>query len=71
MFHSEVSGENGTAKINFYDSSMMPNIAAVEYNKEARKKSAFKLEKNVNVIAIKRAIHNIFHWTPGERILNP
>lgn len=71
VFHSEVSSENGTAKINFYDSSMMPNTAAVEYNKEARKKSAFKLDKNVNVIAIKRAIHNIFHWTPGERILNP
>lgn len=69
VFHSEV--RDGTAKINFYDSSIVPNTAAVEYNKEARKKSSFKLEKNVNVIAIKRAIHNIFHWTPGERILNP
>ena len=33
VFHSEVSGENGTSKINFYDSSMVPNTAAVEYNK--------------------------------------
>lgn len=70
VFYSEVEG-NDTAKIHFYDSNMVPNTAAVEYNKQARKKSSFKLEKNVNVTAIKRSIHNIFHWTPGERILNP
>ena len=30
-----------------------------------------KLQKLVNVNAIKNSIHNIFSWTPGERILNP
>ena len=30
-----------------------------------------KLQKLVNDNAIKNSIHNIFSWTPGERILNP
>ena len=30
-----------------------------------------KVDKLVNVNAIKNSIHNIFSWTPGERILNP
>ena len=41
------------------------------YNAEQRKKSHYKLEKNVNLIAIKQSIHNIFTWQPGERIINP
>ena len=41
------------------------------YNAEQRKKAHFKLQKNINVTAIKQAVHNIFTWTPGERILNP
>ena len=30
-----------------------------------------KVDKLVNVNAIKNSLHNIFSWTPGERILNP
>lgn len=29
------------------------------------------IDKLVNVNAIKNSLHNIFSWTPGERILNP
>lgn len=32
---------------------------------------SFQASKLVNVNAIKNSIHNIFSWTPGERILNP
>ena len=31
----------------------------------------WKVEKNVNVKAIFGSLHNIFTWTPGERILLP
>ena len=31
----------------------------------------YRLQKLVNVNVIKNSIHNIFTWTPGERILNP
>jgi len=31
----------------------------------------WKVEKNVNVKAIFDSLHNIFTWTPGERILLP
>ena len=41
------------------------------YNREQRNKSHFKLEKNINVNAIKQSIKNIFSWIPGERIINP
>jgi len=31
----------------------------------------YRLGKLVNVKAVTNSIHNIFTWTPGERILNP
>ncbi len=55
----------------YFNNDAIPNAENLAFNEEARKKSSYKLEKNVNVIAVKRAIHNIFAWTPGERILNP
>lgn len=33
--------------------------------------SSYVVDKNVNAIAVKQAIHNIFTWMPGERILLP
>lgn len=30
-----------------------------------------KISKNVDVKAVQRALHNIFTWLPGERILLP
>lgn len=33
--------------------------------------NGFKIQKNVNVNAVRHALHNIFTWVPGERILNP
>lgn len=50
---------------------LIPNTDNIQYNTEARKKAHFKLQKNINVNAIRQALHNIFSWTPGERILNP
>lgn len=32
---------------------------------------SYKISKNVNVKAVMGAIHNIFTWIPGERILLP
>ena len=34
-------------------------------------KNAFKINKSVNVQAVKNALRNIFTWVPGERILLP
>ena len=47
------------------------NADASNYNQEQTNKSNFKLEKYINVNAIKNSVKNIFQWTPGERILNP
>lgn len=33
--------------------------------------SDFKIQKNVNVEAVRGAIRNIFTWVPGERVLLP
>ena len=33
--------------------------------------SGYKITKNVNINAVQQAIHNIFSWIPGERIINP
>ena len=33
--------------------------------------SSYKISKNVNAKAVMGAIHNIFTWIPGERILLP
>lgn len=41
------------------------------YNNEQRKRSRLKLTTHINVKAVQRSIHNIFSWTPGERVLNP
>lgn len=38
------------------------------YNKNF---NTFKVERNVNVDAVRNAIRNIFTWLPGERILDP
>lgn len=31
----------------------------------------FKIEKNVDVLAVKNSIKNIFNWIKGERVLDP
>lgn len=31
----------------------------------------YRIQRNVNVNAVKNSIRNIFTWIPGERILNP
>lgn len=62
---------NNTSGKMLFHNDIIPMASNTAYNDAARKKSTFKLEKNVNVIAVKRALHNIFTWTPGERILNP
>jgi hypothetical protein len=49
----------------------MPTQSNIIFNNNNRKKANYKLEKNVNAVAVKRAIHNIFAWMPGQRILNP
>lgn len=33
--------------------------------------NGYKVQKNVNANAVRKALHNIFTWIPGERILNP
>lgn len=33
--------------------------------------SKFRVAKSINVKAVQQAVHNIFTWIPGERILNP
>lgn len=50
---------------------MVDNKRNVDYNRELSNKAHFKLEKNINVNAIKQSIKNIFSWMPGERIINP
>ena len=58
-------------KILLFDENDIKNDESSRYNEEQRKKAHFKLEKNINVNAIKQSIKNIFSWTPGERIINP
>ena len=53
----------------FFCSSIAANTEIAKYNIEARKKSNYKLQKNINVKAVQRAIHNIFNWIPGQRVL--
>ena len=55
----------------YFFGDAIPSAQNVAYNQEARKRAHFKLQKNINVNAVKRAIHNIFSWVPGERTLNP
>lgn len=31
----------------------------------------YKIDNLINLKAILNSLHNIFNWTPGERILNP
>lgn len=64
------SNENGE-KILLVGNEVYENINASDYNKLQRQKSHFKLDKNINVNAIKQSIKNIFTWMPGQRILNP
>lgn len=60
------------AKIKFYHGKANTiNLGNAKYNEEQRKKAHFKLQKNINVTAVKQAVRNIFTWIPGERILNP
>lgn len=33
--------------------------------------TGYKVDKTINAKAVMNAIHNIFTWIPGERILNP
>ena len=33
--------------------------------------SGYKIARNINVKAVQQAVHNIFSWLPGERIINP
>lgn len=42
-----------------------------KFNELQRQKSHYQLQKNINLIAIKQSIKNIFTWMPGERIINP
>ena len=58
-------------KIFLLDPLDSKNLQNAAYNQEQRKKAHFKLEKNINVNAIKQSIRNIFSWMPGERIINP
>lgn len=39
--------------------------------KESKMWNPYKLAKLVNVKAVFNSLHNIFTWTPGERIINP
>ncbi len=64
------SSPSSGVRIAFY-SNIVPTASNLAYNKEVRKRSHFKLDKNINAIAVKQALRNIFTWTPGERILNP
>ena len=52
-------------------SDMFPNTESIKQNAELRKRAHYKLEKNINVNAIKQSLRNIFSWIPGQRILNP
>lgn len=36
-----------------------------------KQKAQYKVDKLVDVEAVKNSIHNIFSWIPGERIINP
>lgn len=45
----------------YSDISMMADIVNDKY----------QINKLVNLKAIFNSLHNIFHWIPGERILNP
>lgn len=35
------------------------------------KSNKYTIDKLINVHAVFNSLHNIFHWIPGERILNP
>lgn len=67
--NSTIPEDNNKKMYLFNDA--IPSAQNIAYNAEVRKRAHFKLEKNINVNAVKQAIHNIFSWTPGERILNP
>lgn len=46
-------------------------VSALANWRERQMWNPYKLAKLVNVQAVLNSIHNIFTWTPGERILNP
>lgn len=51
-----------------------PMGADLNYNKineEYEKGGKYRVGRNTNVDAVKRCVHNIFYWTPGERVLDP
>ena len=55
----------------YKDLSMVARQASNSDNIETAMTYQSKVDKLVNVNAIKNSLHNIFSWTPGERILNP
>ena len=46
-------------------------VSALANWRESKMWNPYKLAKLVNVQAVFNSLHNIFTWTPGERILNP
>lgn len=47
------------------------DVSAYAEWKESKQWNPYKLAKLVNVKAVFNSLHNIFTWTPGERVLNP
>ena len=45
--------------------------AAVDLYRQYMDPYRWRISKLVNVKAVQNSIHNIFTWTPGERIINP
>ena len=64
-----MSDEDVIAKIAmFLDTDYCIELAKYE---QYLNKSRYKISKINDVAATKNSLHNIFTWTPGQRILNP
>ena len=64
-----MSDEEVIAKLAmFLDTDYYVELAKYE---QYLNKSRYKISKINDVAATKNSLHNIFTWTPGQRILNP
>ena len=62
--------EQKTVKYETYsDVSMIGSIRTITKDNKQTKK--YRVEKNIDIMAVKNAMENLFTFLPGERVLNP
>ena len=68
---SKLAKVEGTNDVKILMLSSDGQVSALANWRETRMWNPYKLSKLVNVQSVFNSLHNIFTWTPGERILNP